>query len=152
LVFEANLIFYYFMAMAVAVVLLEVTRGSIRPTAVAWLAGLTAVSCRLSVPLFGATTWGTHLQHDVVPILIGGVLPILSGGAALLAVLIHLRRPGDRRDAWPWAAVAVLDLIVLLPDNAFNAQHGLWLWQIALVVPGLVLVAQPLRDSVRSPA
>jgi hypothetical protein len=152
LVFEANLIFYYFMAMAVAVVLLEVTRGSIRPTAVAWLAGLTAVSCRLSVPLLGATTWGTRLQHDFVPILIGGVVPIVIGGAALLTFLIQVNRGGHRRDVWPWAAVAVLDLIVLLPDNAFNAQHGLWLWQIVLVVPGLILVARPLRDTVRSPA
>ena len=152
MVFEANLIFYYFMAMAVAVVLLEVTRGSIRPTAVAWLAGLTAVSCSPFRPALRRNDVGHAPSNTtLVPILIGGVVPILIGGVALLTVLIHLNRGGRRRDVWPWAAIAVLDLIVLLLQNAFNAEHGLWLWQIVLVVPGLVRVVDRCASLVRSP-
>jgi len=67
-----NLFSYYFMVLTVTLVLLEVTRGSIRRTVVAWLAALSVVVCRISVMPFGATTWGTRLQNDFVPIFIGG--------------------------------------------------------------------------------
>ncbi len=93
LVFEANLFTYYFMALAVTLVLLEVTRGSIRRALVAWLAALTLVVCRISIMPFGAVPWGNYLQNDLIPLFIGG--------AALLAVLIQLA--ARRRSSAPVA-------------------------------------------------
>ena len=141
LVFEANLFAYYFMALSVTVVLLEVTRGSIRRTAVAWIAALTLVTSHISVLPFGPTRWGGYVQKDVIPLLLGG--------AALLAILRLVIRDGDRRNLWPWVAVAAVDLFTLLPGgNAFSAGNVIWFWQVVLVVPGLLLAAQPLRTSI----
>jgi hypothetical protein len=143
LVFEANLFAYYFMALAVTVVLLEVTRGSIRRTSVAWLAALTLVISHISVMPFGPTKWGGYVQKDLVPVLIGG--------AVLLAILERVVRGGDRRSLWPWVVVAAVDLFTLLPGgNAFSAGNVIWFWQIALVVPGILLAAQPLAGNIRA--
>jgi hypothetical protein len=142
LVFEPNLITYYFMALAVSLVLLEVTRGSIRRTVVAWLASLTVVTCRMSLMPFGTNRWGVYFQNDLIPLLFGGV--------AILAILRCLLRGGDRRNVLPWVAVAAVDLFTLSPfDNPFSSGQVVWFWQIALVVPGLFLAVQPLRGSIR---
>ena len=141
LVFEANLFAYYFMALSVTMVLLEVTRGSVRRTAVAWLAALTLVTSHISVLPFGPTRWGGYVQKDLIPLLIGG--------AALLAILALVVHDGDRRHLWPWVAVVAVDLFTLLPGgNAFSAGNVIWFWQVVLVVPGLLLVAQALRTSI----
>jgi len=143
LVFEANFYPYYFMALAVTLVLLEATQGSIRRTVVAWLAALTLVICRLSPVPFGVVAWGVYLQNDLIPLL---------GALALLGVLIQLVRGGNRRNLWPWLAVAAVDLVTLWPvDNELSAGHLVWFWQVVLVVPGIVLAAQPLLARIRQP-
>jgi hypothetical protein len=142
LVFEVNLISYYFMALAVSLVVLEATRGTIRRTTVAWLAILTLVICRISFLPFSFVRWGASLQHDVIPLLIGGV--------ALLAVIRQLQRGAERGILLTWLAVAVVDLITLIPGgNRFSAGQVLWFWQIVLVVPGMLLALQPLRQRMR---
>jgi hypothetical protein len=142
LVFEANLFTYYFMALTVTLVLLEATRGSIRRTVVAWLLALTVVICRISVLPFGTTRWGMYLQK--------GPIPLFIGGAVVLAIVFQLWRGGDRRNLWPWIAVAAVDFFTLLPGgNLFSAGQVIWFWQIVLVVPGLLLAAQPLRRTIR---
>jgi hypothetical protein len=144
LVFEVNLFTYYFMAMTVSLVVLEATRGCIRRTTVAWLAALTVVICRVSMLPFGATRWGAYMQNDILPLVIGGV--------ALLAVLRQLLRGGERQALLPWVAVAAVDLFTLIPGgNRFSAAQVIWFWQIVLVVPGLLLAIQPLRQRMRSP-
>jgi hypothetical protein len=142
LVFEANLFSYYFMALAVSLVLLEVTRGAIRRTVFAWLVLLTLWICRLSFAPFGVVHWGGYLQNDVIPLLIGA--------AALLVILNRVLRGGDRRTLWPWVVVAAVDLFTLLPSkNGFTTGQIIWFWQVVLVVPGLLLAAQPLRAKIR---
>jgi len=142
LVFEANLFTYYFMALTVTVVLLEATRGSIRRTVVAWLVALTIVICRISVMPFGTTRWGMYLQNDLIPLVLGA--------AVVLAIVAQFLRGGDRRNLWPWVAVAAVDLFTLLPGgNQFSAGQVIWFWQIVLVVPGILLAAQPLRSSIQ---
>ena len=142
LVFEANLFSYYFMALAVSLALLEVTRGSIRRSVVAWLVVLTLVTCRLSQFPFGLTKWGAYMQNDAIPLVIGA--------SAMLAILLYLVRGGDRRNLWPWVAVAAVDLFTLVPGgNAFSAGHVIWFWQVVLVVPGILLAAEPLTNSLR---
>jgi hypothetical protein len=141
LVFEANLITYYFVALTVSLVLLEATRGSIRRSVVAWLAVQTLVVGRLSGFPFGTTPWGAILQNDL--------LPFLLGGLAILGILMQLLHAGDRRNLLPWVAVTVVFLFTRLPDNAFSAGHVIWFWQIVLVGSGILLAAQPLYDSIR---
>jgi hypothetical protein len=142
LVFEVNLIAYYFMALTVTLVLLEATRGSIRRTVVAWLVALTLVICRISWMPFGRTRLGPYFQHDLVPLVVGS--------AVVLAIVVQLLRRGDRRNLWPWAAVAAVDLFFVLPGGGqFSAGQVIWFWQIVLVVPGLLLAAQPLRSSIK---
>jgi hypothetical protein len=137
LVFEENLITYYFMALMVSLVLLEATRGSVRRTVVAWIAAVTVVVCRISDAPFGTNRWGVYVQNDLIPLFIGGL--------ALLAVFIHLARGHDRRKAWPWLALAGVDLFTLMPGgNAYSAGQVIWFWQMVLVIPGLLLAAQPL--------
>ena len=142
LVFEESLNAYYFMALAVTLVVLEATRGSIRRTVVAWLLVLTVVICRISFLPFGRTRLGPYFQT--------GIVPLVIGAAMVVAVVAQLLRRGDRRNLWPWAAVAAVDLVFVLPGgNRFSAGHVIWFWQIVLVVPGLLLAAQPLRNSVK---
>ena len=142
LVFEANLFSYYYMALTVCLVLLDVTRGSIRRTVVAWLVSMALVVCRGSDLPFGVTRWGAYLENDLIPLVIGGL--------AILAILLQLMRGDDRRNVWPWVAVAAVDVFTLLPGgNAFSAGHVIWFWQIVLVVPGLLLAAQPLWSTIQ---
>ncbi len=144
LVFEVNWFSYYFMALAVTLVLLEATQGSIRRTVVAWLAALTLWICRLSPVPFGVNTWGVYLQNDLVSLFIGGF--------ALMAILFQLVRGGDRKNLWPWVAVAAVDLFTLSPfQNAFSTGQVVWFWQVVLVVPGVVLAAKPLLSRIRQP-
>jgi len=143
LVFEANFYPYYFMALAVALVLLEATAGSIRRAVIAWLAALTLVICRLSPVPFGVVAWGVYMQNDLIPLL---------GALALVGVLFQLVRGSERRNLWPWLAVAAVDLVTLWPvDNELSAGHLVWFWQLALVVPGILLAAQPLLARIRQP-
>ena len=143
LVFEESLNAYYFMALTVTLVLLEATRGSIRRTVVAWLAALTIVICRISWLPFGRTRLGPYFQT--------GIVPLVLGSAVVLALVVQLVRPGNRRNLWPWAAVAAVELFFVLPGggNRFGAGQVIWFWQIVLVVPGLLLAAQPLRSTIR---
>ena len=145
LVFEVSLWTYYFMALAVCLVLLEVTQGAIRRSVAAWFAVLTLVICRISIYPFGLTKWGLYLQNDL--------LSILIGGAALLAVMLHFFRGDDRRTLWPWLIVAFVDLFNLLPlRNGFMSGQVVWFSQLVLVVPGMLLAAQPLRNAIRNGA
>jgi hypothetical protein len=142
LVFEVGLNGYYFMALTVTLVLLEATRGSIRRTLVAWLGALTVVICRISWLPFGRTRLGPYFQT--------GIVPLVIGSAVVLALVVQLLRGGDRRNLWPWAAVAAVDLFFVLPGGKqFHAGQFIWIWQIVLVVPGVLLAAEPLRDTIR---
>jgi hypothetical protein len=145
LVFEVNMFWYYYAALAVTLVLLEATQGCIRRTVVAWIAGLTLVISVSGLAVFGPTRSGFYLQHDI--------LPILIGGGALLAILMGVMRAGNRRNLWPWVAVVAVDLFTLLPGaNAFSTGMVVWFWQVVLVVPGVLLAAEPLLRAFRSVA
>ncbi len=147
LVFEQNLVGYYFMALAVSLVLLEAARGSIRGSVLAWFAGMTVVICKIGVLPFGGLIGGASLQTDV---------PRLIAVVALLAVLGDVFwRAGGRsaRTTLPWLGVALCALLVVWPGdrNPFNRSHVIWFWQAVVVAPGLLLAAEPLLTKVRLP-
>ena len=142
LVFEQNLYSYYFMALAVSLVLLDVTRGVLRGTVVAWLAAMTLIICALSLLPFGAVSWGLYWQNDLVPLVLGAV--------ALLVLLAQFLRGKGLRVLGPWIAVAAIDLLLLSSANNPLLQHRfMWFWQVILVVPGILLAFDPLRVRIR---
>ena len=108
---------------------------------VAWLGALTLLVCRGFGRAFGAVSWGAALQNHVIPFVIGGL--------ALAAILLQLRRNVDRRALLPWIALAFVDLLLVSPNPMLSPQRAVWLWQVVIVVPGVLLAAVPLWSIVR---
>ncbi len=141
LVFEQLIVAYYFMALAVALVLLDVARGHLRRTTVAWLAAVAVVFCFFGGQAFNDVAWGSYPRR-LVPLLI--VVP------ALLVTLRSVLRGESLRKLVPWLAVAACALL-MWAGHVDTTDHRLtvWLWQVLLVVPGVVLAAGPLLADVR---
>ena len=141
LVFEQLIVAYYFMALAVALVLLDVARGHLRRTTVAWLAAVAVVFCFFGGQAFNDVAWGSDPRR-VVPLLI--VVP------ALLVTLRSVLWGESLRKLVPWLAVAACALL-MWAGHVDTTDHRLtvWLWQVLLVVPGVVLAAGPLLADVR---
>ena len=143
LVFEQNLFGYYFMALTVTLVLLDVVRGHVRSTVVAWLAAVTIVFCVDASPAFASVGWGEYPRN---------LIPFLIAAPALVVILVQALRGDLRRSMWPWLAVAAC-AVYTWPNqiNPFDHQPVTWFWQIVLVVPGVMLAAGPLLAEVRRP-
>jgi hypothetical protein len=142
LVLEQNIFGYYYMALAVSLLLLDVLRGHIREVLVAWLAMI--MLAYAEGPL-GLIMWRQHWGQDArhwIPaiIMIGSLLFIIN------RVLQH-------RLGWNllvWAALVVGALIVWpISSDPFSHQPATWFWQAILVTVGVVLAAGPLRSLVR---
>jgi hypothetical protein len=136
LVFEQNLFSYYFMALTVSLVLLDVVRGHIRSSLVAWLAAVTLVFCIFGGPAFGFIGWGGYLNN---------IVAFLIVAPALLMILLRVLRGGGTHNLLPWMAVGAC-AILMWPSHIDPLSHRLvtWLWQVILVIPGLLLAAEPL--------
>ena len=137
LVFEVNLWGYYFMALAVTLVLLEAIRGHVRAHVVGWILALTMAFD----PIPGLFQSNVHVadiyaQLDLAKVVVG---------AAALYVLVSLVR---RRVNWFWVGWVIVCAVafVHVPGIDFLQHHPWprWLWQVLLVPSGLALVAQPL--------
>ena len=146
LVFEQNIFSYYFMALAVMLVLLDVTRGRIRGSLVVWLV---AVCFVFHIPnyVFGAA---------------GRLHP-----AVLFPPLLMRRRRRCRprrrgRPPWPQPprtdTVVALPLVGRRPVRAGHVAHGsqpslpldprAWLRQVVVAGTGILLAAGPLLEEV----
>ncbi len=148
LVFEVNLYGYYFMALAVSLVLLDVARGYVRSSTVAWLAAVALVFC-LGRAAFNPVLWGTLGAGDLgtyVP----NLVPLFIVAPALLAILLRVLRGGRSPNALAWLAVAGCALLTW-PSQIDPLSHTLatWFWQVAIVVPGIMLAAGPLLADIR---
>lgn len=136
LVFEENLWGYYFMALAVALVVLESVRARLRPTVVAWL--LTVLLAFDPLPSGFQTNskiWVIYVREDLPKIVVGLV--------ALYVVLSFARR----RRRWLWLAWTVFAAVAFVHYPVIDAlaRHvwPTWLWQVLLVSTGFALVAAP---------
>ncbi len=136
LVFEENLWGYYFMALAVILIVLESVRGRLRPAVVAWLLTVTLAFDPLPAGFqTNSKIWVIYAREDLPKIVVGIV--------ALYVVTSFLRR----RFRWFWltwtifAAVAFVHYPIL--DVLVRHAWPTWLWQVLLVSSGLVLVATP---------
>jgi hypothetical protein len=136
LVFEETLFGYYFMALTVALVLVDVARGHIRFATVAWVTVVSFVFGVMSQPvhLFNGS-WEDTAQNVTAVVILVGALSLLA------------RNLLRRRSADALICVAVLGATLLAWDigaNPFGCDLPVWFWQTALVLPGLVLAARPL--------
>jgi hypothetical protein len=144
LLFEQNLFAYYFVALLVAVVLVDVVRGHVRGSLVAWVATLSIVFCLGDNFLNVAS--GLHGQDVIAPLI---VLTAIS-----LTVYGTVR--GRTWPAWTrflWSAVVVCAVVTWpLKVNPVLLRAPMWVWQALFAVTGAMLAAGPLLDLMREPA
>jgi len=132
LVFEENIFGYYFMAVAVLLILLDVLRGRIRGHTLAWL-GLVTLA-------FDPVPWGHEVLHQAIPVVFGAI--------GLVFVVADVVRGQVR-----WYLVAWLGLVVLTCEPrvwGLSVGHQVLpnsVWQIVLVGLALFLAVGPLISS-----
>jgi hypothetical protein len=132
LVFEENIFGYYFMAVAVLVILLDVVRGRVRGYTLAWLGLVTLV--------FNPVPWSHEALHQAIPVVIGAI--------GLLFVFFGVIRGQIR-----WYLVAWLALVVLTCEPliwGLTIGHQVLpnsLWQVVLVSLAVWLAVGPLLSS-----
>ena len=140
LVFEENMFGYYYMALAVCLVLLDVLQGRIRASLVAWLAMVTVAYSEggLGFIMWWRQWWGVDASHWFPAVVM------------MVALLFVVRRVVQHQIGWDllmWAAL-VIGALVLWPvtSNPLRHQPVTWLWQAILVAVGIVLAGGPLRS------
>jgi hypothetical protein len=134
LVFEQNFYLYYFMALSVSLVLLDVVRGHIRGSLVAWL---------VVVP----TVYVGEIQ---IPKYAANLVPQCAIVLAILVIVSRIHRGDPRRTLVPWFAVVAASFVTSdRVDLGFLSLPPTWFWQVLLVVPGVLLAAGPLRAEVQ---
>ena len=141
LVFEQNLIGYYFMALALCLILLDVVRGQIRGRLVAWLALLPLVFSPVPWGFVSNTvSWGFQEREFA---------PFLGMAVAALVIILDVRRRRVRWYVVGWLAV-VLVAFARLPwtNPPFRQPLPTWFWQIVLVLSGVALAMRPLLAAV----
>ena len=133
LVFEQNLFGYYFMALAVALLLLDVIGGRLRVGMVAWLALIALV--------FNPAPWNFQFRE---------YLPY-----ALMAIALALILLDGLRRLIHWNLIGWLALVALaffqwpVTELPLKAAWPTWLWQIILVCVGVGLAVGPLLAAIR---
>ena len=140
LVFEDNIFSYYYMALAVTLVALDVVRGRIRETLVAWVAMVTLVYTENFVIVW-RQSWDQGARHW---------LPVIVMVAGLVMIIRNVLRHRVGWNVVMWAA-AVVTALVMWPvsNDPLYHQPVTWLWQVVLVGIGVALAAGPLRTLMR---
>ncbi len=137
LIFEQNLFAYYFMALVVTLVLVDVARGKIRASLVAWVTALLFVFCFDGY--FEGVISGVGRARAVVPPLFLVV--------ALCAALVGAvrRRQRSRWNVLLWLGLVVCALVTWTSsDNPFLVSLPTWFLQEVFALSGLALAMGPL--------
>jgi hypothetical protein len=126
LVLEQNLFGYYFMALAVSLLVRDAVRGRIRGPLVAWLS--------LVILAFDPAP-RIHVLSEYLP-------------SMLMVIVCCAILWGIRHDRVYWYliawAVAVAVAFASYPIGSFRYPLPTWLWQIVLVSTGVALAVKPL--------
>jgi hypothetical protein len=134
LVFEENIFGYYFMAVAVLLIMLDVVRGRVRGCTVAWL-GLVAL-------VFDPVPWGHQTLHQTIPVVIGSI--------GLSFIVADAIRGRVRWYFVAWLVVVVLTCEPLVWGLAIGHQVlPNSLWQVVLVSIALWLILGPFFSAPR---
>ena len=149
LVFEQNMFGYYFIAMAVLLVLLEVIDGRLRGELLAWVAMILLAYNAIPFGLsYNAVSWGERAWI---------VLPEIAMAIVLALIIWDAMR---RRCRWylvAWLVVAVCAFGRWPPwtqtwpgwSNAFRPLFHHWTWQLILLPTGIALAVWPLVSYIR---
>jgi uncharacterized membrane protein len=132
LVFEQNIQHgYYFMALSVALVLLEVMSGRLRGSLVAWIVLMTLVFDNGATNWFYDESW-RGVGQKTLPIVV-----ILVCG---LLILRDVRRRGISRHLLIPCALIVGAIV----SDPVLPQLPRWIWQVILLSSGIALAIGPL--------
>ncbi len=142
LVFEQNVFGYYYMALSVALILVEVVRGRIRESVVAWFALILLAEGEGEISLIiWRQSWGQDARHWI---------PVVIMAVGLLLILRRVVRHQVNWNVAIWAGVVIAAVIVWpVSSDPFRRQPVTWLWEVVLVTFGVILAAGPLLTSVR---
>ena len=143
LVFEQNLFGYYFMALAVALIALDVVAGRLRGQLVAWLA--------LVVLVFSPVPWGFTSNGMVWGLQEREFAPFIFMAVVLVLIVRDALVGRIRKYLVAWLILVVL-AFGRLPWERDSLRHSLpiWFWQVVLVATGVTLAVRPLVQAVRS--
>jgi hypothetical protein len=138
LVFEQNMYGYYFMALVVMLILLDVTRRTIRGETVVWIALVTLSYVPIPYPIsYNNRTWGANAD---------AALPVIFVLVALALIALE-----SVRHRFRWYLLASVPLVAatvlhwppwVLDMRRDPVPH--WIIQIFLVGSGVVLAFGPL--------
>jgi hypothetical protein len=132
LAFEQQLFEYYYMALSVSLLLLEVARGRFRGLLVAWMLTVPAVYIG-QIQGLGAMT--TPIRVAVILVALAVIVPRALRGATALSLA-------------PWYAL-IAGTLIAWPRIDLLGKPPTWFLQVVLVTWGLALAAGPLVDEVR---
>jgi hypothetical protein len=144
LIFEQALFGYYFMALAVTLVLLDVIGGHIRGSLVAWLAMVTLVFLVGPTTSYGVLNrepWGNQAQD---------LLTVAVILLAILMITIRVVRSARIPDLLVWLGLVAGAILVWPSTNdPLSNRFPTAYWQVVLVLLGLVLAARPLLKQIQ---
>jgi hypothetical protein len=131
LVFEVNLFGYYFMAVAIMLIVLDMVGEGLRASVVMWLS-LVALA-------FNPVPFDQYTLHQAAPIAIAAVGLLIIASDAL-----------RRRVRWPLVAWLIFVILTCEPRIwGLSTGHEVlphWFWQIVLVGSAIPLAAGPLMS------
>lgn len=146
LVLEQNLFGYYFMALAVMLVIFDVVRRRIRGELVAWLALISMAYIPIPAGLdYNSRPWSDH------------VATAWPAALALVALVLIAWDVVHRRVRWyllTWFVIAVLAFVNWPPWEISRLRPPMptWLIQLVLVGSGVALAVCPLVTIIREHA
>jgi hypothetical protein len=137
LVFEVNFL-YYFMPLAVSLILMDVIRRRIRWYLVIWMVLVTLA--------FGLNSWGFDPTSQPWGLHWRDVLALSLLAAALAVVLVEAVRARVRWSLVASLVAAGLAIANLPPRVSDGVLHPLpdWLWMLTLLIAGIAMAVEPL--------
>jgi hypothetical protein len=140
LIFEDNHLAYYFMALTVTLVVLDVVHGRIRASLVAWVALITVINSE-SITMQWRRSWGMDAGHWI---------PLIIVIVGLVWIVCDVLRHAAGWHLLIWATSVIAALIVW-PESSdpLSYQFSPWVWQVVLVATGVALAAGPLVHLLR---
>ena len=143
LIFEENLFGYYFMAVSVALLMLDVAKGQLRGTMLTWIALVTVAFNPVHAGFLSNLTGHTLELYYALPIV---VLAIVVASVAFDAIFRRVR---------VYKLVWIVVVLLTCESRLWGRQYAIfevphWLWQVVLAPIALGLAVKPLLASIKS--
>ncbi len=141
--FEVNFVGYYLMAVAVALILLDVVSGRLRGSTVAWIALATAV--------FNPVPWEIHADGTSWGLGLYIALPITMLSVATVFILVSISQRITCWYLYGWTVLMVTSLVIGgWRRDPYGHPFPLWFWQIVLVSLAIRLASVRLASFMRN--